>query len=253
MNWAIIKNTCKEKLRKKDWIILSIVMILLFLFFSSSNSTLTVAGREITDIKTMFPYFMLASSIVCGFASIIMSAGTIPVEYERKNSYLIWARKISQTKYHISLAVGNSFACIAATLVCYLTAVLLLFIKNEAMMLFCLPISFFLTLLVCLSLTFLTSALSVILPSPAVILITSLLFVLGTVKNILSMLLLTMDGGATAILRVLVRLIPNYYDMMEQSVIFIQNQKIDIHLLFTVLLLQYFALVLLIVLRRKEA
>ena len=253
MNSAIILNTCKEKLLRKDWIILSAVMLLLLLFFSGSNSTITVGGQELTDWAMMFPYFMIVGSLACGLSAIFMSAGAIPLEYERKNSHLVWTRGVSQPRYHFSVAVGNAFAATMAVAIFYLTCGIFTLMKNGDAIFVRLPVSFLLTLLVAITLSFLTSALSVKLPPAATTIIMAVVFVIGIMKNILNMLVSTMEGGSAAILRAAIYIWPNFSDMAAQASNFAQGRAVDIHMILGTGLMMYAGIVLLYILRRKEA
>ena len=253
MNRAIILNTCKEKLRRKDWIILGAVMLLLLLFFSGGNSSITVGGQELTDWVMLFPYFMIVGSLACGLSAIFMSAGAIPLEYERKNSHLIWARGISQPRYHFSVALGNAFGTAMAAAMFYITCIIFTLAKNGAAILARLPVSFLLTLLVVFALSFLTSALSVKLPPAAATIIMALVFIIGIMKNVLNMLVSSMEGGSAAILRGAVYIWPNFSDMTAQAGNFAQGRAVDIHSLLGAGLMMYAGMVLLYILRRKEA
>ena len=253
MKSAILLNTCKEKIRKKDWIILGCIFIVLLFFFSSSNSTLSFRGRALTNFDTLLPFFMNAGIFTCAIASILMSAGSIPAEYDRKTSYLVWSRGIRQTEYHLSVAVGNSICAIATALLFYLITAFWLLQKGNGGMILRLPAAFFLTLPTLLVLSFFSSAISIKLPFPASCLILLTVFILGMFKNVLSILIGTLEGGVTVFLRTIIRFIPNFSDMVKQSHNFLLQKKVDIHIMLGTLLLLYCSLLLLHILRRKEA
>lgn len=253
MSVAIIKNIYKENMRNKTLIIAGVAILLLLLFFGSGNSTVMIAGEEMTGITNLLPIFLIVGSVVCSLSAIFLSSFSIPKEYERKNSYLIWSRNISQAKYHTSVATGNLLVSAAITFLFYLSCAILIAIKGRLDLLSALPVSFIITLIMVASVSFISSALSVVLFPSIASIITSVILILGLAKSLLSTLVSTLSGGASFILRFLVRIIPDFYKLASQANNFIQNGKIHIHTILLGALLIYTGIVLLHLLCRKEA
>ena len=254
MNKAIILNTLKEKLSKKHILIVTILFAVLLFFFSAENSSISIGGKQLTDIDMLLPYFLLTGTFICALTAIFASANSIPIEYERKNSYLIWPRGISQSNYHISVSLGSAAFSAIITIVFYLTYITFILLKGGDMSLLgTVPISFLLTLSLIFPLSFITSALSVKLGFVTSSVIISALFVCGMFKGIFVMLLSAMQGTTSEVLKHALKVIPNFYDISAQASNFAQSMKFDLHILLGALLLMYFGLILLYVLKRKEA
>ena len=103
----IVLNVVKEKIRKKMLYITTVLGILVVMIFSSDMGSLTIGGKNIKDYYVLIPILINVVNFLSGAIALAMSITTIPNEYERRTSHLIWSRGISQSKYHIDLAIGN--------------------------------------------------------------------------------------------------------------------------------------------------
>ena len=88
---TIAFTALKEKIRRKELYIVS------------------VNGEAVTDYKILAPILLIVVNTISCILAVIMSLGTIPNEYERNTSHLVWIRKIPQYRYHGELALANIF------------------------------------------------------------------------------------------------------------------------------------------------
>lgn len=126
---TIALTAFQEKLRRKDFYIVSAIGILILLLFGTGSGTLSIGGVEITDYKMLSPILLTVMNAIVCFLSVMMSLSTIPNEYERKTSHLIWARKISQSRYHGELALANIFSGLVSETILF-AAIIIFMIQN---------------------------------------------------------------------------------------------------------------------------
>lgn len=254
MKTAIVLNTVREKIRKKQILSTGLITAVLLFFFVSGNSTITIGNQQVTELSMLLPIYLTVGSLVCGLAAILLSAGSIPAEYERKSSYLVSVRDIPQSVYHVSVAAGNSLAAAATTVFFYLSCLIFLLVKQADVNLFLrLPAAFLLTLGLVVALSFLTTGFSVKLPPAAAGVLVSSLFILGMLKHVLTLLSSSLTGALSVVLKRVVRFVPDFYGISSQSANYLIDSRIDWHSVFLLLLTAYAGLVLLWMLRRKEA
>lgn len=105
----ITLTAVKEKIRRKELYIVSAIGIFIILLFGtgSDSSSLSINGVAITDYKMLAPILLIVVNAISCVLTAVMSLSTIPNEYERNTSHLIWIRKIPQYRYHIELALSN--------------------------------------------------------------------------------------------------------------------------------------------------
>lgn len=94
----IVLNVVKEKIRKKMLYITTVLGILVVMIFSSDMGSLTIGGKNIKDYYVLIPILINVVNFLSGAIALAMSITTIPNEYERRTSHLIWSRGISQKK-----------------------------------------------------------------------------------------------------------------------------------------------------------
>ena len=161
----IVLNVVKEKIRKKMLYITTVLGILVVMIFSSDMGSLTIGGKNIKDYYVLIPILINVVNFLSGAIALAMSITTIPNEYERRTSHLIWSRGISQSKYHIDLAIGNVIVSWISGIILYITLGLFAIINGYNNMLglifAAMMFMFIYTAIICT----LTSALSIKLPT----------------------------------------------------------------------------------------
>lgn len=97
----------REKIRKKVFIAVTVISVLLTLLLSTGSASITIGGEPLTGYEIMMPIvFTVLHTVSCVMAMVI-SLGTIPAEYERRTHHLILTRGISQARYHGELTLAN--------------------------------------------------------------------------------------------------------------------------------------------------
>lgn len=109
---TIIKNAIRERIRRKEaYVVLAIALFLLF-FCSGENSTIMIDGESLTGFHNMFMVMHVLVHAAGCILAVLLSYRTIPNEYARKTSHLVWVRGISQPVYHGGLTIANILASI---------------------------------------------------------------------------------------------------------------------------------------------
>lgn len=107
---TIMVTALKEKIRRKDLYIVSAIGVLVLLLFGTGSGTLSIDGVAVTDYKVLGPIMLTVVNAVNCMLTVVTSLGTIPNEYERGTSHLVWIRKVPQWRYHGELALANVLA-----------------------------------------------------------------------------------------------------------------------------------------------
>ncbi|MGN0695530.1 MAG: hypothetical protein ACI4J5_02055 [Oscillospiraceae bacterium] len=250
---TIALTAFKEKLRRKELYIVSAIGILILLIFGTGSGTLSIDGVAVTDHKILAPILLTVINAVVCMLSVIMSLSTIPNEYERKTSHLIWIRNVSQPRYHGELALANIFSGLASEAILF-AAMLIFMLKNgraaELWRLFpaCLIIGVNVAA-VCL----LTSALSIVLPKFAAGAVSAAAALAGIFHSLLYTLKDIIGGFGGQLIKYALKLIPDLHGIQSQAGNIISGKEIDIHVILTGLAACYIFSVMIILFKRKEA
>lgn len=250
---VIVKYALLEKLQKKGLYIISALCILLLLLISSGSTTITIDGEPVTGFRMMFPVLhTITNALSCIFAAVL-SCTTIPEEYERRSSHLIWSRGISQTVYHGGLALANIIAACIPTFLQYiiLGGYAALNGHGEVIRMLC-PAFLILTLNVVVVSAF-TSAVSIPLPGMPAGVIGVLLALLGIFHSLLEMYERVIGGVPSRLLNALLAVTPNLHKIGVQAEHILIGEKVSTHVLLVGLLFVYVNTAFLYILRKKEA
>lgn len=243
----------REKLLRKELYIISVIAILILVIFSSGTGTITVDGEAITGYKMLAPILLtVVNAFTCIFA-VITSLGTIPAEYERKTSHLIWIRNVPQYRYHGGLALANimSGVCCEGILFCAMTIFVITSGKGgEDWRL----IPAFLTVganvaAVCI----ITTALSIVFSKMVAGAVAAVYAVAGIFHELLLTLKDVIGGLGGDIVRYALKLIPDLNDVQTQAGNMLTGKNVDPHTIFAVLLAAYAFSMLILFYKRREA
>lgn len=250
---VIARYQIYEKLHEKSFYILTALGMAFLFVIASGAASLSINGEAVTGFRTMFPILhTLANALSCMFGALISST-TIPKEYERQSSHLIWSRRISQPVYHGGLTLAN-FA-VAALHALALTLVLVVYVlKNGegahvAMML---PIFLFLLLNVAAVVVF-TSALSILVPSTVALVFGFLLSLFGMGHTMLEIYARTIGGVSSTLIRGLLTIVPNFYGVAAQARKMMVGEATSPHVFIATFTFLYLATLLIYVFCKKEA
>lgn len=251
--WAIIKNAFKERIRRKELYIVVAIGILILLFCSSGSATISIEGEPITSFNNMFMVLHTAMNAVGCILAVVLSIRTIPNEYERRNSHLIWVRGISQTKYHASLSIANVFSAMMAMGILYL-ALAVYVVANGRMDYLVRMIPAF--LIVCVNVamaSLLTSVLSIKLPAAAVGAIGFVFAFVGILHGALEIYKSIAGGTVGILLNVLLTISPSMHGIQTQAQNLMAQEPVDVHVILIGILILYIISVGLFVCKKKEA
>ena len=250
---TITKGVIKENRHRKDIYIVTAVGIMFILSFSGANMQLSVYGQPITAYAVLAPIVLGVLGFLAAAFSIIVSLGTIPNEYKRGTSHLVWVRAISQPRYHGGLMLGSVLSSLATLAALYAGFAGFLFLKGGAGDLIRLPMAFMLSCLPVIALSVLASVASIKLPAMAAGLLSFAVLIAGTAHPLLSTLANTLGGFGGSALRVALNILPNLYTLHAQASNLLFGRALDIHSLMGGLLMIYGLAHLLFVLKKKEA
>lgn len=251
--WVILKNACKERMRRKELYIVVAIGILILLLCSSGSATISIDGEPITSFDNMFMVLHTMMNAVGCILAVVLSIRTIPNEYERRNSHLIWVRGISQLTYHTGLALANVLSAMMAMGILYL-ALAGYVVANGRMdyLLYMIPAFLMVCVNVALA-SLLTSVLSIKLPTMAVGVISFGFVFVGILHGVLDIYKNIAGGLAGTILRGVLTILPDMNGIQVQAQNFMAQKEVDIHMILVAVFVLYVVSLGLFVCKKKEA
>ncbi len=250
---TITINALKEKIRRKELYVVAALGLLLVILFSSGAGTLTIDGEPITGYSKMAPIMVVVVNALSGALAIALSIRTIPNEYERKTSHLIWIRGVKQWQYHAYLTLANIISSLIATLIMYLGLFIFSVIKQETQGIYRLVPAFFIMAIGVCIVSLFTSVLSIALPGMAVGIISAGCFLVGILHGVLEIAKDMVGGFTGGIISVLLKIVPDLNEIQAQAGNMISGEGINSHEIFKGLLIIYILTLFFFVFKKKEA
>ena len=202
---------------------------------------------------------MLASVMVVlinaisGALAIALSINTIPNEYRRKTSHLIWIRGVKQWQYHICLAIANVISSLMAALMIYSGLFWVAIIKQETQEIFSLIPAFFIMAIGVCVVSLFSSLLSIVMPGMAAGVIATACFLIGIFHGILDVVK-NMAGGFTEnLIFVVLKIIPDLNEIQGQAGNLIGGEGVNAHVILKGFFVIYILTLFFFVFRKKEA
>lgn len=249
----IAKNALKERMRRKELYIILVIAILLVLLCSTGTASITIDGEAVTGFSNMFMVMHALVHFIGCILAVVLSLKTIPNEYERKNSHLVWVRKISQSEYHGGLALANIFASLAAAGILYLAIAVYAVAKGHTEVLPRMIPAFF---IMGISITFVSlfvSVLSIKLPSMAVGALGALVFVFGVFHGMMDIFKGMLGGIGGACISFFLHIVPDLNGIQKTAYQFAVQESTKPHLVWMGLLAVWIVSLGLFLFRKKEA
>ena len=249
----ITLNVIREKIRKKMLYITTILGLLVVMVFSTDMGSLTIGGKNIKDYYILIPILINIVNFLAGAIALAMSITTVPNEYERRTSHLVWSRGVSQSRYHMSLAMGNVLVSWISGIILYLTLGVFAIVNGYTNILGTIIVSTFFMLIYTAIICMPTTALSIKLPTVVTGVIMIALFAGGAFRSILKLLTATLTGAGGTVMKRLISIIPDLAGISKQGGNLVQGKPVNVHVIVMGLLFIWIAGLGILVFRRKEA
>lgn len=251
--WVIIKNAWKERMRRKELYIVVAIGILILLFCSSGSATISIEGKPITSFDNMFMVIHTMMNAVGCILAVILSIRTIPNEYERRNSHLIWVRGISQQKYHAGLAMANVLSAVFAMAILYLALAGYVVANGRMDYLVRMLLAFLVVSLNVALASLFVSVLTIQLPTMVAGAIGFLFAVMGILHGVLDIYKNMAGGLAGTVLTGFLHILPDMQELQMQAQHVMAQETVDMHVILVGMLTLYVISLGLFVFKRKEA
>lgn len=250
---GIMKNALRERIRRKDIYVVIMIGILIVMMCMSGAATLSINGVSVTEFQMVMPLVMNIISVLGGGIAIALSLRTIPNEYERKTSHLVWIRGVSQWKYHGQLALANIVSSVGALFILYAGVMIFAAVRGEAGVLVKGVPAFLIFSVSTAAVSLFTSAVSLVLPSMAAGVLCAAFMLAGTMHPILETVSGIVSGVSRQLVRAILFIVPDLYAAESQAANLLSGKTVQVHSILGGLLVLYVCGLLLFVLRRKEA
>lgn len=248
----IAVTALKEKVRQKVFFIVSILGILILVFFSTGTGSISINGEEVTDYKVLAPILLNIINAICCVMAAVLSLNTIPNEYERKTSHLVLIRKVSQKQYHAWLTMANIMASLLAELILFAAFLIFMAAKNHWNTMWRLLPAFLLSAVGVVIVCVMASWLSIVLSKIFAGSICAAVVLAGIFYNELELLNSIVGGVGGKLLEGILYIVPNLHGIQGQAGEVISGSGADIHLLLTGLLWIYLFAIAISLFNRKE-
>lgn len=250
---VILINALRERIRRKELYIVVAIGILLILLCSSDNTSITMNGEPVTGFNNMFMVMHVLMNAIGCILAVMLSVKTIPNEYERKNSHLVWVRGISQPVYHGGLAAANILATVISVGILYLMLVIYVVAKGHTENLFAMFPAFFWIAVNVSMVSLFVSVLSIRLPGIAAGVIGTLFAGIGVFHGLLDLFKSMAGGIGGKCMSALLWLVPDLNGIQKQAYHLVIGKQVEVHLLLVGLFVIWIFSLGLFVFRRKEA
>lgn len=251
--WTIVENAIRERVRRKEMFIVLALGILLMLLLSGDNSTLMVNGEEFTGYSNMLPIMHIIINIIIVILAVVLSFRTIPNEYSRRTSHLVWIRGISQPVYHGGLLIANCLTVLLSAAVLYIFLAVYMSLNGHNAELIRLFPAYAAESVNAVLICSLSTVLSIRLPAALNLLICVFFVIFGVFYEMFNIYKNIIGGIAGDVINVALSVIPNLHGIQKQAVNIINGNVVKIHVILEGLFAIYIILIGLYVLRRKEA
>ena len=242
----------KEKIRRKELYIVSVIGILILLLFSTGGGTLSINGVAVTDYRILAPILLTVVNAINCMLAVAMSLGTIPKEYERGTSHLVWIRKVPQWRYHGELALAGVAAGLVSEAILFVSLLGFMLTSQRADQLWKLPFAWLILGINVAVVGMLTSVLSIILPRFAAGAVSCTVALAGIFPSVLGTLKDMVGGFGGDMIKYALKLIPSLHDIQAQAGAVLYGGKLDFHVILTGLLAIYGYTVLLLLRSRSS-
>lgn len=250
---TILKNALREKIRRKELYIVACITLMLLFLCGSGSATLSIDGKPITDFENMLGVMHVIGNFASCMLAVMLSVSTIPNEYERKTSHLVWIRGISQLRYHLSLAGANAVSAIYAAAVLYLGIGIYIAASGRTDCLLRLFSAFPILCINVVLISLLVSVASIVLPAFAAGLLGAVYVVVGAFHGILEIYAGVIGGLSATLVKVFLWMIPDINGIQIQAKQIILGKNISLHTILSGMLACYLISGCFLVFRKKEA
>ena len=240
----ITKAALKDKLRNKILYYVCLMGIIIALFVVL-NAKIKWDGKIVNNFKTQAA---IITSIISFFAcvlSILLSSNTIPNEYERKTSHLLFIRGVRRWQYTFSLTASNVIISIISLFLLSLSLIILSVIKNEIGHLRYIAGTIAILSINVVVLSVITSFLSKNISAIAAGFFGLMFYFVGILHDTIE--ILTKTIGSSKIIHYILLVVPNLSDVQKQAGHFMDGNRIDIYPLVVQVLYMYIILSLVLV------
>lgn len=249
---TLAMNVIKEKIRRKELYVVTGIGLLLLLFVGSDSGSISVGGQPVTGYENLSVIMILVINVVSAALAIVLSLRTIPNEYERKTSHLVWIRGISQPRYHGELAAANMISSVISEAILYLGMLIYVIRQGRTEDIRKLIPAFLIVAIAVCIVSLLTSVLSIVLPEAVAGVIAAICYGVGILHSILSVYTGIVTGAGKHILQFLLQVLPDLYGIQAQAGRIFSGDPLDAHVIWKGLFTLYVISVLIFVFRKKE-
>lgn len=243
----------KEKIRRRELYIVSVIGVLILILFGTGTGSLTINGTAITDYRILGPIMLIVVNAINCMLAVVMSLGTIPNEYQRCTSHLVWIRKVPQWRYHGELALANVLAGLVSEAILFAAMFIFTLINHRVDQLWRLLPAYLIIGINVTAVSMFTSMLSAVIPRFAAGAIASAAALAGIFHSLLELLKDMVGGVGGQLIKYGLKLIPDLHQMQTQAGNVLHGGRVDAHVILTGLLVIYVYTVLLFIMKRKEA
>lgn len=250
---VIVVTALKEKIRRKEFYIVTLIGLLILLVFGTGAGSITIGGKPVTGYESIAPILITMINVVCGALAILLSLHTIPNEYERKTSHLIWIRGVSQPEFHGELALANGISSLIAEVILYMGLLVYMVMNGKESEVWRLIPAFLLVAISVFMVSLFTSVLSIVLPGMFACTVVTICYLVGILHGILDVFRNMITGIGSVLLKGILFVIPDLNAIQTQAGNVLRGNPVEVHVIWKGLLIIYMISLLFFLLKKREA
>ncbi len=249
---AILANSFQEKIRGKSLYIISGISIIIILFLVLA-SELSVNNQAITSFNELLNVSIIMANFLSSLLAIMLSLQTIPNEFERKTTHLVLVRGIKKHEYLLSLTFSNVLISLLGLVLIYIGPIIFTLLNGRLDIFSRLILSMLILGINIILISTITSFFSVIFPLFLNGILGVVILIIGSLHNILYLLSQNMGGVFAKIVKAILFIWPNLYQIQRQAGNILFSKNIEIRPILVQLLFIYIYITMIIIFSsRKE-
>jgi len=249
---TIAFTALKEKIRRKELYIVTAIGALILLLFGTGPGSISINGEAVTDYNMLAPVLLIIINAISCILAVIMSLGTIPKEYERNTSHLVWIRKIPQYRYHGELALANIISGLISAAILFVPMFIFMVSNGRAGEILQLFAAY---LIVGINITIvcvMTSVLSVVIPDVVAGAIAAAVTLIGIFSSLLTILADMLEGVGKVVLEYALKIVPDLHGIQHEAANALCGTEVDTQVVLTGLFSICICAIFFFVFKRKE-
>lgn len=213
---TILLNSLREKIRNKSLYIIGFISLLLITFLMLAGD-FSVNNQAVTSFEGLIHIGMILVSFFASILAIMTSIQTIPNEFERKTTHLVLVRGVKKHGYILSLTMSNIIISFIGLWIIYGGIIIFAAVNGKLHKILHLLSGLGILGINIILVSTITSLFSMIMPLFLNGILGIFLYLVGSFHNLLYLISQNLGGVFGIIVKRILFIIPNFYEVQRQA------------------------------------